>query len=296
MSPLDAEHLQWAATVLGASPIRVTGLRDGGAPWLLDLPSGQRRAVLRVGADGIQQPEREAAGMRIAAAGGIPVPAVIAELGGGVPLLLIEHVTGSSRQPVTPDEERLRALGSVTARIFTLEPDGVRTGDEPLPVVPHPIPSIDFGQLRAQASPDTLLAEAERRIAAVTPDDPVGLSHGDLWSGNVLWHEGRLVAVLDWDGFGRGCAGVDLGSLRCDAAMCYDGDAPEVVLAGWEEQAGRSADSVAYWDVVAALSTPPDISWFASAISGMTGRPDLTADILRRRRDVFLASALDRLG
>jgi hypothetical protein len=53
---------------------------------------------------------------------------------------------------------------------------------------------------------------------------------------------------------------------------------------------------VAYWDVVAALSTPPEIDWFAAAISGMTGRPDLTKDLLRARRDEFLADALDRLG
>lgn len=163
-------------------------------------------------------------------------------------------------------------------------------------MVSHPIPSVDFDALPAESEPDPLMTEAQQRIADAAPPDPIGFTHGDLWSGNVLWQEDEIVAVLDWDGAGRAAAGVDLGSLRCDAAMCYGGDAPDQVLAGWESEAGRPADSVAYWDVVAALCTPPDIGWFAPAISGMTGRPDLTAEILHARRDSFLADALDRLG
>jgi hypothetical protein len=49
---------------------------------------------------------------------------------------------------------------------------------------------------------------------------------------------------------------------------------------------------VAHWDVVAALSTPPDMGWFPDAIAGQ-GRPDLGQDLLVRRRDAFLRAALD---
>jgi Phosphotransferase enzyme family len=37
--------------------------------------------------------------------------------------------------------------------------------------------------------------------------------------GNTLWRGGELAAVIDWDCAGLGAAGVDLGSVRCDAAM-----------------------------------------------------------------------------
>jgi hypothetical protein len=77
--------------------------------------------------------------------------------------------------------------------------------------------------------------------------------------------------------------------------MCYGLKASDHVLAGWQRQAGRPAKSLAYWDAVAALSTPPGIDWFAAAITGMTGRPDLTKELLRQRRDDFLADALERL-
>jgi aminoglycoside phosphotransferase (APT) family kinase protein len=119
--------------------------------------------------------------------------------------------------------------------------------------------------------------------------------HGDLWQGNALWLGDTLTGLVDWDCAGAGPPGVDLGSLRCDAAVCFGLEAADDVLAGWEELAGRPAADVAHWDVVAALSTPPDMGWFVGAIAGQ-GRPDLSQDVLVRRRDAFLQAALDRLG
>jgi len=291
----DEEQLRWAMTELGCEMLlSATGLRDGGAPWLLECAAAdgsRRRAVLRIGDAAAQTPQRESAGMRAAARAGLPVPAVLAErMDGPAPLLLIEYLDGSSRLPLAPDPVRLRSLGALAARVSAVDASG-----EDLPLVTHPIPLVDFDALRAEAEPQPLLVEAQARVAEREPADPIGFTHGDLWSGNVLWRGTELAGVLDWDCAGRGTAGIDLGSLRCDAAMCYGGGAPDEVLAGWQDEAGRSADSLAYWDAVAALSTPPDISWFAPAISGMTGRPDLTSDILRSRRDAFLAGALERL-
>jgi hypothetical protein len=108
--------------------------------------------------------------------------------------------------------------------------------------------------------------------------------------------DGPLDESVDWDCAGLGAAGIDVGSLRCDAAMCCGLDAPDHVLAGWQREAERPADSLAYWDAVAALSTPPDIGWFTDAVSDMAGRPDLTKRLLCERRDAFLADALDRLS
>src|SRR4029450_1926681 len=48
-----------------------------------------------------------------------------------------------------------------------------------------------------------------------------------------------------------------------------------------------AAGRVAGLGAVAALSTPPDMGWFPGANAGQ-GRPDLTRDVLVRRRDAFL--------
>jgi aminoglycoside phosphotransferase (APT) family kinase protein len=292
----DEMIVQWALGAVGGERlVRMKGLREGGPPWLMryEAASGTAgSAVLRVGPPETAETQRlEVRGMALARAGGVPTPGVIAARADGkAAVLLIEYVDGSSRQPVEPDQARLEALGRIAARIGAVDP-----GDAELPTITHPIPQVDFDELRARARPQPHLTAAQERVAAIMPDEPIGFVHGDLWSGNTLWHGDELAAVIDWDCAGLGAAGVDLGSLRCDAAMCYGLEASDLVLAGWQREAGRPAESLAYWDAVAALSTPPDIDWFAEAIADMTGRPDLTRQLLRERRDDFLADALERL-
>jgi len=122
-----------------------------------------------------------------------------------------------------------------------------------------------------------------------------GLVHGDLWHGNTLWDDnGHLTAILDWDCAGVGPAGIDLGSLRCDAALCHGLRAADDILHGWEIEARRPGRDVPYWDVVAALSSPPDMGWFPVSMAAQ-GRPDLTHEVMLERRDAFLAAALSQL-
>jgi thiamine kinase-like enzyme len=132
-------------------------------------------------------------------------------------------------------------------------------------------------------------------VTATQPDDNrLGLVHGDLWYGNTLWDNDKLTAVLDWDCAGVGPAGIDLGSLRCDAAWSYGLEAAEHVLRGWETEAGRPASAVPYWDAVAALASPPDMGWFPMEMADH-GRPDLTHDVMLKRRDAFLEAAMSQL-
>ena len=118
--------------------------------------------------------------------------------------------------------------------------------------------------------------------------------HGDLWQGNVLWDNNSITALVDWDSAGRGPAGIDLGSLRLDATYCFGINAAADVLDGWQDHAKRPAENVAYWDLTAALSAPPDMDWFPPTFIDQ-GRPDLTAEVLIDRRDQFLAAAIHAL-
>jgi aminoglycoside phosphotransferase (APT) family kinase protein len=141
-----------------------------------------------------------------------------------------------------------------------------------------------------------ICSAAEAAVAATRPDEGrLGLVHGDLWYGNTLWDDGRLTAVLDWDCAGVGPAGIDLGSLRCDAARCHGTEAAEHILRGWEAEAGRPASDIPYWDAVASLASPVDMGRFPTAMAGQ-GRPDLTRAVMLERRDAFLGAALSRLA
>jgi aminoglycoside phosphotransferase (APT) family kinase protein len=291
------EVLDWASAALDTEVTVRRGLRHGGPPWLLG--AGDREVVLRVArAEQAAETATEVAAMTHAArVAGAILP--VAELLGydlaertGYGLVLTACVPGTSVIPPEPDPERLRALGAVAARISSIELSPAPA----LPVRRRPIEGEDFAGMRRQQGASDLLRAAEAAVAATRPDDgQLGLVHGDLWYGNTLWDDGGLTAVLDWDCAGVGPTGIDLGSLRCDAAWCHGVEAAEHISRGWEAEAGRPASDVPYWDAVAALASPPDMGWFPTSMAAQ-GRPDLTREVMLERRDAFLDAALSRLA
>ena len=296
MPSLDPALLRWAvaAATPGADVTEVRGLRDGGSPWLVRLTRNgkERNVVLRVGS--AQDPSAlptEVAALQLAANHEIPAPRLLAaDLDSDPPVVLVEQLPGSSAIPSDPPSARLRTLGRTAATLHAIPL-------EPTPGLPkrdRPIASVDFTALRRQHPPNPLLVEAEQAVAESPREGPNVLVHGDLWQGNALWTGTILTGLIDWDCAGTGSPGIDLGSLRCDAAICFGLEAAADIQHGWEEATGRPAVDVAYWDVVAALSTPPDMGWFPAAIAAQ-GRPDLTQEVLLRRRDEFLRAALARL-
>ena len=292
-----AEVLDWASAALDTEVTVLRGLRHGGPPWL--LRAGDREVVLRVArAEQVAETATEVAAMTHAArVAGAILP--VAELLGydlaertGYGLVLAACVPGISVIPPEPEPDRLRALGAAAARISSIELSPTAT----LPVRSRPIEGEDFAGMRREQGASDLLRAAEAAVAATQPDDDLlGLVHGDLWYGNTLWDDGRLTAVLDWDCAGVGPAGIDLGSVRCDAAWCHGVEAAEHILRGWEAEAGRPASDVAYWDAVAALASPPDMGWFPTSMAAQ-GRPDLTREVMLERRDAFLDAALSLLA
>jgi aminoglycoside phosphotransferase (APT) family kinase protein len=292
---IDPEFAAWAVGLLapGGSLATARGLRDGGPPWLLEAAAVDGRTVggvLRVGPDGDTIDIRvEAASLRFAADHDLPVPRVLGVREGNDPaLLLIERVRGRSDIPLEPSSVRLRALGAFAARLSHLTPpaDFLRRT--------RAISGVDFAALRNAAAPQPLLQRAEAIVDAYVPLSRDGMVHGDIWQGNAMWVGDELTAVIDWDCSGIGPAGIDLGSLRLDAAMCFGVGAERDVLDGWEQVAGRASD-LPYWDLVAGLSTPPELDWFVDSTRAQ-GRPDLTRATMVGRRDEFIRRALAQHG
>jgi len=282
----DSDWIAWASSELGGGQPSVRSLRDRHGPWLVETTAG--RAVLRsVDAEpGLV----EVRALRHATAHGVTAPAVIGSIAfSDAMLLLIEAVDGDAQLPAERDEGRLRRFGVEAARIAALPVD------DSWPLRTTPIADVDFAALR-RAQPHPLLERGAAALEALPLPSADAFVHGDLWQGNTLWHDGRLVAVIDWDHAGRGAAGLDLASARMDAAFLYGDGAEDAVLAGWEAEAGRACPDLAYWDLTAAVATPPDLAWFVPTTIADTGRDDLDRPTLVARRDGFLERALDRLG
>jgi aminoglycoside phosphotransferase (APT) family kinase protein len=165
-----------------------------------------------------------------------------------------------------------------------------------LPLRVRPIADWDFAAGRHPGGSSPLLEAAEARLHELpTPSGTTVFVHGDLCHCNTMWTGETVVGLVDWDCAGAGHPGVDLGSLRCDAAILFGVAASDVVLEGWRGASGRAPDAVAYWDVVvASQSTPADMAEWVPVIHGQ-GRTDLDAPTLTGRRDAFLRQALEKL-
>jgi aminoglycoside phosphotransferase (APT) family kinase protein len=290
--------LRWAAGQVGAGarPVAVEGLRAGAGPWRLRLDRGGTlvEAVLRVGDTSSRQLlATEAAALAMAEDHQLAAPRLLAvDLDGAVagrPALLMTALAGTSTIPPVASVARLRALGAAAATLHN-----VATGPRPdLPLRTRPLADVDFVAMRRAAGSSSLLeAAAERVNQAPMPRAMTVLVHGDLWQGNTLWSGERCVGLVDWDAAGVGHPGIDLGTLRLDAAILFGLPAADEVLEGWRRATGQAADAMAYWDLVAALTTPTDLAqWLPVAHDH--GRVDLGAATLNRRRDAFLQAALD---
>jgi aminoglycoside phosphotransferase (APT) family kinase protein len=293
---LDPELLRWVVAVAapGDELVDVRGLREGGTPWLVRFAATDD-VVVRVGSESnVAALEAEVRALEIVNGGSDLAPRLIAAdlTGAAVPGLFAVVTTklaGTSHLATEPTPARLRAMGATVAAIQGVPAAGA------LPRRVRPIDDVDFAAVRRAAPARPLLADAEQAVVhAAVPVGPDVLVHGDFWFGNTLWDGDVLVGVIDWDCSGTGPAGLDVGSLRCDAALCASPDAADEALAGYEQASGRRAEHVAYWDLVAGLATPPTMDWFVSAIQGQ-GRGDLDQATLIDRRDAFVAAALVQL-
>lgn len=294
--------LRWAADQVGkgARVVAVKGLRAGAGPWRLGIDRGGEtvEAVLRVGALDTGSRRRlatEAAALALAEAHRLAAPRLLAvDLDGdtaGRPALLMTVLMGSSTIPTIASVARLRASGAAAAALHA-----VATTPRPdLPLRVRPLADVDFAAQRRATGSSPLLDAAEQRLHELPmPQGMRVFVHGDLWQGNTLWAGEACMGMVDWDAAGVGHPGIDLGSLRCDAAVMFGLPAAAEILNGWRLASGQGADAVVYWDLVAALTTPTDMAtWLAVAHDH--GRADLDTLTLNRRRDAFLRAALDQL-
>jgi aminoglycoside phosphotransferase (APT) family kinase protein len=123
-----------------------------------------------------------------------------------------------------------------------------------------------------------LLARHESTITWL----PAVMRHGDLWSGNVLVHRGRLSGVVDWDAWHpAGVPGTDL--VHLTAMEHYRGPtfAEILTLRPWKTRAFRGA-AARYWQAMGVRATDDvldavGIAWWATqAARSVTMEPENT--------------------
>ena len=91
---------------------------------------------------------------------------------------------------------------------------------------------------------------AEELAASLPTNVRIGLVHGDYQPGNILYDDGRLTGIIDWELASIGAQGLDLGwlAMMADGSCWLDGWRPVSVLGPaeigeiYEQKAGRPAE------------------------------------------------------
>lgn len=104
--------------------------------------------------------------------------------------------------------------------------------------------------------PDTPTGERARSALASTAlvaNRPVVI-HGDYWPGNVLWHEGQLAAVIDWEDTHVGDPLADLACARVELLCEYGDDAMEYFTGQYLARGDVAMDSLSIWEIYVSAS------------------------------------------
>jgi aminoglycoside phosphotransferase (APT) family kinase protein len=101
-----------------------------------------------------------------------------------------------------------------------------------------------------------------RDLSSQLRADTPSLLHIDYWSGNILWHEDEISAVLDWEEAAYGDPAVDVAYARMNMVMMGAPNAADEFLRIYEAKMGRKIENLGFWELAASVRPMIDpIGW-----------------------------------
>jgi aminoglycoside phosphotransferase (APT) family kinase protein len=114
------------------------------------------------------------------------------------------------------------------------------------------------------------------------------LLHGDFWPGNILWRDGQLVAVIDWEDAAFGDPLADLANSRLEMLWAFGTDAMHTFTHHYQSMAAINLTNLPYWDLCASLRPISQIARW--------GLDDITEKTMKEGLAWFIIQALEKLS
>ncbi|MEZ4670485.1 MAG: phosphotransferase [Anaerolineae bacterium] len=137
------------------------------------------------------------------------------------------------------------------------------------------------------------LREYLSTVAEQQPVNNAALLHGDYWPGNLLWNEGKLVAIVDWEDAELGDPLIDFAISRLDTLLVFGVQAMNDFTEHYRAVSTAHFNQLPYWDMYAALRAAPHLAEWSAGYPQL-GRPDVTETSMRERLEWFAEQALLR--
>lgn len=117
------------------------------------------------------------------------------------------------------------------------------------------------------------------------------LLHGDYWPGNILWKDGQLVAVVDWEDAALGDPLADVANSRLEILWAFGIDAMQDFTHRYQSMTSIDFTDLPYWDLCAALRLGSNIASIANGAAD-----DAIENTMRERHRCFIAQAFEKLS
>lgn len=196
----------------------------------------------------------------------VPEPTYLDEQGMlfGSPVIVTRYVQGESMWASTKGKQCAQELGKMLARIHTVPvSDNLKNilldaNTEALWFLkPEGIPPYMSVHPDGQVIWDTI----PKLLAEQKEYDPV-LVHMDFWMGNVLWHNRKISAVIDWEEASYGDPAIDVAYCRMDMFLSRMGlKAANEFLSVYETETGQAVENLSLWEYAAAPRCMHDPAW-----------------------------------
>lgn len=86
----------------------------------------------------------------------------------------------------------------------------------------------------------------------IVPARPA-LVHIDYWSGNILWRDDEICAVIDWEEAAHGDPGIDVAYARMNMTLMGLPEAGQEFLQVYETRTGSKVQNLGFWELAAAV-------------------------------------------
>lgn len=215
------------------------------------------------------------------------------------PYLVIEYIEGEPEYAAKDVVDCVSQIATQLAKIHSVGSSGVDGTRVDLSFLPKQAERF-AKQFREQpATLDHSLDEGRIRatLASVWPlpqANPPVLIHGDFWPGNILWREGRIVAVIDWEDAELGNPLVDFAISRLDILWIYGVEAMNAFTRRYQEMTALDFSDLPYWDLYAALRPASRIAEWAEGWADL-GREDIAEETMRAGHRWFVNQAFESL-
>jgi aminoglycoside phosphotransferase (APT) family kinase protein len=206
-----------------------------------------------------------------------------------IPVVVVGYIDGAPDLTLDTAPDSVTQMADALARLHAMALAESRV--DFLPTVRDTLHRRLFASPGQREMPpdERRVREAMVRAWPQIPDRVPVLLHGDFWPGNLLWRDGTLVGVIDWEDATRGDPLFDLAAARLELYWARDGAAVRELTKRYLAQSGLGHPvDLPFWDLTAALDPILNLhTW---------GHPPKTEEMMRRKLVGFIDDALVRLG